>query len=208
MPEYDHLQTFFVSVCSELPNSRTGCYRADAGPGSPVWRCLCSWKKCQALREAASVVQRLIRIRMGLGIHVWLMIHVCSCSNAPRWPPWCTGRRPSSAWRSSTPGGNSRCEKHRGLCLGARVWTFLTRPTARWWLYPGLLHLQHSSPRRDAVVFNIQALYISVKLGFIQTRWHVHTRARVLVWYLAPHVPEREKERERDFGKFCSLAIM
>lgn len=30
------------------------------------------------------------------------------CSNAPPWPPWCTGRRRSSVWRSSTPGGNSR----------------------------------------------------------------------------------------------------
>lgn len=31
-------------------------------------------------------------------------------SNAPPWPPWCTDRRRSSAWRSLTPGGNSRCE--------------------------------------------------------------------------------------------------
>lgn len=30
------------------------------------------------------------------------------CSNGPLWPPWCTGRRPWSAWRNSTPGGNSR----------------------------------------------------------------------------------------------------
>lgn len=34
---------------------------------------------------------------------------VCFYSNAPLWLPWCTDKRLWNAWRSSTPGGNSRC---------------------------------------------------------------------------------------------------
>ncbi len=34
---------------------------------------------------------------------------ICFHSNALLWLPWCTDKRLWNAWRSSTPGGNSRC---------------------------------------------------------------------------------------------------
>ena len=73
------------------------------------------------------------------------------CSNGPLLPPWCTGRRLWSAWRNSTPGGNSRWDVWRSvaflilknspiqpsfslplsLCLPH---SRLLRVTSKWWL--------------------------------------------------------------------------
>lgn len=75
-------------------------------------------QKCRYLKSLRMGMFQLKRVSPTAPAHVFMFsasLSLSPHSNAQRWPPWCTGRRQSSAWRSSTPGGNSRCGIAQGM---------------------------------------------------------------------------------------------
>lgn len=125
---------------------------------------------------------------------LWCFIFVLSPSlhsNARRWPPWCTDRRRSSAWRSLTPGGNSRCEnawRYVWFKIKTNVYPLqfvhvdLNRITA-----DKLVNMSPLSPQIPSFLVQWRLLFIQLHSGSFSER------SPVFVRYLAPDVWEEER---------------
>lgn len=96
---------------------------------------------------------------------LWCVIFVLSPSlhsNARRWPPWCTDRRRSSAWRSLTPGGNSRCEdawRHLWFKIKTNVYPLqFVHVDFSWITADKLLNMSPLSPQIPSFLIRLKPL--------------------------------------------------